>query len=92
MLHANDAILSDAKATDIEDADGELQEAIDEMNRLDTILAALQVKEQQLKLQGKEMKKQLWGELMVCTTIVVVAEIKLLIKYHSYHASTTLNY
>lgn len=35
------------------------------MNRLYTILAELQLKEKLLKLQGKEMKKRLWRDLMV---------------------------
>lgn len=72
MLHANHNIPSDAKAVDIEDMDRELQEAMDETNRLDAVLAVLQLKVKLLKLQGKELRKQLWEELMVCTEIVII--------------------
>ncbi|KAG7269126.1 hypothetical protein CRUP_013390 [Coryphaenoides rupestris] len=54
----------DDKAVDIEDMDRELQEAMDETSRLDAVLAVLQLKVKLLKFQGKELRKQLWEELM----------------------------
>ncbi|KAM7402899.1 hypothetical protein PAMA_003699 [Pampus argenteus] len=53
---------------DVEDTDGEkkdpkLQQAIEEMRRLDEILSAKIYKEQEVRRQRKELKAKLWQEL-----------------------------
>lgn len=72
ISHANDNIPSGGEAVDMGDMDRELQEAMDETYRLDAVLATLQLKVKLLKLQGKELRKQLWEELMVCTEIAIL--------------------
>uniref|UniRef100_UPI003AB075F1 fibrous sheath-interacting protein 1 n=1 Tax=Centroberyx gerrardi TaxID=166262 RepID=UPI003AB075F1 len=53
-----------ADATDEENGDSKLQEATEEMRRLEEILAAKTCKEKEVKRQGKELKEKLWQELL----------------------------
>ncbi|KAM3871339.1 fibrous sheath-interacting protein 1 [Diretmus argenteus] len=48
---------------DEENEDSKLQKAIEEMERLDEILAVMICKEKEVKCQGKELKEKLWKEL-----------------------------
>lgn len=47
------------------DINAQIQAAIKEMNKLDTILEQQRFKEKVVKKQGREMRKILWEELQV---------------------------
>ncbi|NXJ92496.1 FSIP1 protein, partial [Corythaixoides concolor] len=62
---ANSSNFEDSEETAV---DPQIQAAIKQMNKLDTILAKKKIKERAIKKQGKEMRTKLWEELQSIST------------------------
>lgn len=54
------------------DRNAQIQAAIKEMNKLDTILEQQRFKEKVVKKQGREMRAMLWEELQVRSFLLIL--------------------
>lgn len=54
------------------DINAQIQAAIKEMNKLDTILEQQRFKEKVVKKQGREMRAMLWEELQVRSFLLIL--------------------
>lgn len=64
-LQANSYFQYNTDEPELKEIDSQLQDAIQKMKRLDTILVKRQNREREIKKQGLEMRIKLWEELKV---------------------------